>query len=59
MFVSNDTAVKAPKNVDIVPRCSDPKAYPTFAQFGEFAGAMLAYQVAGGKGSRPSLRCRV
>ena len=58
-FVSNDTSVKAPNRVDIIPRCSDPKAYPTFAQFGQFAGEMLVYQMAGGKGARPSIKCRV
>jgi hypothetical protein len=58
-FVSNDTSLKAPNRVDIIPRCSDPKAYPTFAQFGQFAGELLAYQMAGGKGSRPSIKCRV
>jgi hypothetical protein len=57
-FVSNDSSVKAPKRVEAISRCSDPKAYPSFPQFGQFAGEMVAYQVAGGKGQRPSVKCR-
>ncbi|HEY4307146.1 MAG TPA: hypothetical protein VGM82_21935 [Gemmatimonadaceae bacterium] len=59
VFVSNDTSLKAPSRVEIIPRCSDPLAYPTFAQFGEFAGQMVVFQVAGGKGARPTIKCRL
>jgi hypothetical protein len=58
-FVSNDTSVKAPSRVDVVSRCSDPQAYPSFPQFGQFAGETVAFQVAGGKGTRPTLKCRL
>jgi len=57
-FTSSDTSVKAPGRVEVVPRCSDPKNWPTFAQFGQYAGQMVVYQVEkGGKGPRPSLKC--
>lgn len=57
-FASSDTSVKAPGRVEVVPRCSDPKNWPTFAQFGQYSGEMLVYQLEkGGKGPRPSLKC--
>jgi hypothetical protein len=59
MFVSNDSTVRAPQRVEVIPRCSDPKAYPSFAEFGQFAGETIAFQAGGGKGSRPRLRCRL
>jgi len=58
MFASSDSAVQAPRRVEIIPRCSDPQAYPTFAEFGQFAGEMVVFQTAGGKGSRPAIKCR-
>jgi hypothetical protein len=59
MFASSDSTVEAPHRVEIVPRCSDPKAYPSFAEFGRFAGEWVVFQTAGGKGSRPSIKCRI
>lgn len=58
MFASSDSTVEPPHRVEIVPRCSDPKAYPTFMEFGRYSGEMVVFQTEGGKGSRPAIRCR-
>jgi len=58
MFAATDPTVAPPHRVEIIPRCSDPKAYPTFIEFGRFAGEMVLYQAAGGKGPRPAIKCR-
>jgi hypothetical protein len=58
IFATSDSAAQAPHRVEIIPRCSDPKAYPSFLEFGRFAGEMVLYQAAGGKGSRPRIACR-
>lgn len=58
-FVSNDSSMKAPNRVEVVARCSDPKNYPTFQQFGQYAGEMIVFQMAGGKGARPTVKCRI
>lgn len=58
MFASSDSTVEAPHRVEIIPRCADPKAVPSFAEFGRFAGEMVVFQTAGGKGSRPAIKCR-
>ena len=58
MFATNDSTVQVPHRVEVIPRCSDPQAYPSFVEFGRFAGEMVLYQAAGGKGSRPAIRCR-
>jgi hypothetical protein len=58
-FASTDSTVKAPGRVDVVPRCPDSKKSPTFAQFGQFAGETLVYQVEkDGKGRHPNIKCR-
>ena len=51
-----ETAKPIPR-IDVIARCSDPKVSVTFAQFGRYAAEMLAYTVAGGKGSRPAVKC--
>ena len=51
-----ETAKPVPR-IDVIARCSDPKMSVTFAQFGRYAAEMLAYTVAGSKGSRPSVKC--
>lgn len=44
--------------VEINPRCTDPKALPTFTQFGQFAAEYFIYMARGQKGHRPtSIRC--
>ena len=58
MFATSDSTVQLPHRVEIIPRCSDPKAYPSFVEFGRFAGEMVLYQAAGCKWSRPVIRCR-
>jgi len=59
IFVANDSAAKAPARVDIIPRCSDPKIFPTFRQFGTYAAESVIYAVVNqGKGSRPQVKCR-
>ena len=54
--LENSDAKPVPR-VDVIARCSDPKVSVSFAQFGRYAAEMLAYTVAGGKGSRPSVKC--
>jgi hypothetical protein len=58
MFAATNSTVEAPHRVEVISRCADPKAYPSFVEFGRFAGEMVLYQAAGGKGSRPAIRCR-
>ncbi len=59
IFVANDSSVKAPGRVEIQPRCSDPKMYPTMRQFGVFAAETVIYTVLNQqKGSRPQVKCR-
>lgn len=59
LFVANDSSAKAPARVDITPRCSDPKIFPTFHQFGTYAAESVIYAVVNqGKGSRPQVKCR-
>ena len=55
--VRQDETAKPVPRVDVIARCSDPKVSITFAQFGRYAAEMLAYTVAGSKGSRPSAKC--
>jgi hypothetical protein len=58
-FASSDSTVKLPKRIEVLARCSEAKNYPTFSQFGQYAGEMLVFQLEkGGKGSRPILKCR-
>jgi hypothetical protein len=52
-----EESVKSIPRLDVIARCSDPKVSVTFAQFGRYAAEMLAYTVAGSKGSRPAVRC--
>lgn len=52
-----EEAAKPVPRIDVIARCSDPKVSVTFAQFGRYAAEMLAYTVAGSKGSRPSVKC--
>jgi hypothetical protein len=51
-----ETAKPVPR-IDVIARCSDPKVSVSFSQFGRYAADMLAYMVAGGKGSRPAVKC--
>jgi hypothetical protein len=51
-----ETAKPIPR-IDVIARCSDPKVSVTFSQFGRYAAEILAYTVAGGKGSRPAAKC--
>lgn len=45
-------------HVEINPRCTDPKSYPTFAQFGRYAADYFIYMASGQKSRRPgSIRC--
>lgn len=58
-FASSDSTVKAPNRIEVLARCAEAKNYPTFSQFGQYAAEMLVFQLEkGGKGSRPSLKCR-
>lgn len=58
LFNSSDAALKMPGRVDIVPRCSDPKAFPSFAQFGRYAAEVVLFAVVNdGKGQRPTVKC--
>lgn len=58
-FASSDTTVKVPNRIEVLARCAEAKNYPTFSQFGQYAAEMLVYQIEkGGKGARPSLKCR-
>jgi hypothetical protein len=54
--LDNPDAKPIPR-VDVIARCSDPKVSVTFSQFGRYAAEMLAYTIAGSKGSRPSVKC--
>ena len=59
LLQSNDSGFKSPGRLDVTPRCPDPKALPTFGEFGAFVASTLIYTVGnGGKGQRPSIRCR-
>jgi len=58
-FTSTDTTTKAPNRVEVVARCAEAKNYPTFPQFGQYVADVLVFQLEkGGKGPRPSLKCR-
>jgi hypothetical protein len=58
-FTSSDSTVKPPKRIEVLARCPEAKNYPTFSQFGQYAGEMLVFQLEkGGRGSRPVLKCR-
>jgi hypothetical protein len=58
VFTPNDSTQKQISRIDVNPRCSDPKQFPTFTQFGRFAAEMLIFQLANdGKGQRPSVKC--
>ena len=58
-FTSTDTTAKAPGRTEFLSRCSDPKSYPTFAQFGQYVGETLAYQIEHqSQGARPRLKCQ-
>lgn len=59
VFTPNDSTQKALARVDVNPRCSDPKQYPTFPQFGRYAAETVIYTVMlDGKGQRPSVKCQ-
>jgi len=46
------------RRVEVNPRCTDPKASPTFTQFGRFAANYFLFMANGQKGQRPtSIRC--
>ncbi len=55
--VRQEEGAKQVPRIDVIARCSDPKVSITFAQFGRYAAEMLAYTMAGSKGSRPSAKC--
>lgn len=55
--IRQDEGAKPVPRVDVIARCSDPKVSVTFAQFGRYAAEVLAYTIAGSKGSRPSVKC--
>ena len=55
--VRQDETAKPIPRMDVIARCSDPKVSVTFAQFGRYAAEIFAYMAAGGKGSRPSVKC--
>lgn len=58
-FASSDTTAKVPNRIEVLARCAEAKNYPTFSQFGQYVAEMLVFQLEkGGKGSRPSLKCR-
>ena len=59
VFTPNDSTQKPISRIDVNPRCSDPKNYPTFAQFGKFAAETLIYTIVNeGKGQRPNVKCQ-
>lgn len=58
VFTPIDETQKPISRVDIQPRCSDPKSFPSFPQFGKYAAEYVIYTVVGeGKGSRPGVKC--
>jgi hypothetical protein len=58
VFVSTDTALKAPNRIDVNARCSDPKSSPSYKEFGRYAAEWVAWNVVEqGKGSRPAIKC--
>jgi hypothetical protein len=58
VFVSGDSAIKAPSRVDVNARCSDPKSNPTYKEFGRFAADWVTWNVVTQqKGQRPSVKC--
>jgi hypothetical protein len=45
-------------HVEINPRCTDPKSFPTFTQFGRFAADYFIYMASSQKSRRPtSIKC--
>jgi hypothetical protein len=58
VFVSSDTAIKAPGRVDVNARCSDPKSNPTYKEFGRYASEWIGWTITDqGKGQRPAIKC--
>jgi hypothetical protein len=59
LFTANDSTVKQLQRIEVNPRCSDPKVFPTFTQFGRFAAETLIFQLVNdGKGQHPAIKCR-
>lgn len=59
VFTPNDSTQKQVSRIDVNPRCSDPKVFPRFAEFGRYAAEMLVYQLVNeGKSQRPSIKCQ-
>jgi hypothetical protein len=58
VFTANDSTQKSIGRVEVTPRCSDPKSYPSYTQFGRYAAEMVVYSVVNeNKGQRPSAKC--
>jgi hypothetical protein len=58
IFSSTDESVKAPGRIDVNARCSDPKSYPTYKEFGRYAADWAVWMVvAQQKGDRPGIKC--
>ena len=58
VFTANDSTAKPLARMDMNPRCSDPKAFASFPQFGAYAAEYVNYSVAAqGKGDRPKIKC--
>lgn len=58
VFTPLEETQKQIPRIDINPRCSDPKNFPSFPQFGRYAAEYVLFTMVGeSKGSRPSVKC--
>ena len=58
LFAASDPNASPIARIDVSPRCRDPKVAITMAQFGQYAGDLVIYNLSPDpKPSRPSAKC--